>query len=127
MALVTCPECGKQVSDSAAACPNCGFAVAKANNDTIRIAIGKHPTTGAGYPVKVWSYGGQKVLAEGRSGGVITLKSKTPIQVHVGSSYMASFACTLSPENGGNYRAEFGPGLFAPRMRSVDPVDSIIL
>lgn len=24
MALITCPECGKQVSDRAAACPNCG-------------------------------------------------------------------------------------------------------
>ncbi|MDC7218101.1 MAG: zinc ribbon domain-containing protein, partial [Spirochaetales bacterium] len=25
MALVTCPECGKSVSDSAEACPHCGF------------------------------------------------------------------------------------------------------
>jgi endogenous inhibitor of DNA gyrase (YacG/DUF329 family) len=24
VALVTCPECGKQVSDNAAACPQCG-------------------------------------------------------------------------------------------------------
>ena len=27
MALVNCPECGKQVSDSAMACPNCGYAI----------------------------------------------------------------------------------------------------
>ncbi len=25
MALITCPECGKEFSDKAAACPNCGF------------------------------------------------------------------------------------------------------
>ncbi len=25
MALVTCPECGKQVSDTARRCPNCGY------------------------------------------------------------------------------------------------------
>ena len=25
MALVTCPECKKEVSDSADACPHCGF------------------------------------------------------------------------------------------------------
>ncbi|WP_249303408.1 zinc-ribbon domain-containing protein [Qiania dongpingensis] len=25
MALIKCPECGKEVSDKAAACPNCGF------------------------------------------------------------------------------------------------------
>ena len=24
MALINCPECGKEMSDSAAACPNCG-------------------------------------------------------------------------------------------------------
>ena len=24
MALITCPECGKEVSDKAATCPNCG-------------------------------------------------------------------------------------------------------
>lgn len=27
MALVTCPECGKEVSETAEACPNCGFNV----------------------------------------------------------------------------------------------------
>ena len=27
MALINCPECGKQVSDTAAACPNCGAPV----------------------------------------------------------------------------------------------------
>ena len=25
MALITCPECGKQISDQAEACPNCGY------------------------------------------------------------------------------------------------------
>ncbi|MCI9577734.1 MAG: zinc-ribbon domain-containing protein [Oscillibacter sp.] len=28
MALITCPECGKEISDSAVACPNCGFGIA---------------------------------------------------------------------------------------------------
>ena len=27
MALITCPECGKEMSDQADACPHCGFAV----------------------------------------------------------------------------------------------------
>ena len=26
MALINCPECGKEISDKAPACPNCGFA-----------------------------------------------------------------------------------------------------
>jgi endogenous inhibitor of DNA gyrase (YacG/DUF329 family) len=29
MALINCPECGKQVSTAAQACPNCGFPVAE--------------------------------------------------------------------------------------------------
>jgi hypothetical protein len=30
MALIACPECTKQVADSALSCPNCGFAIASA-------------------------------------------------------------------------------------------------
>lgn len=29
MALIKCPDCGKQVSDQAVACPNCGHPIAK--------------------------------------------------------------------------------------------------
>ena len=29
MALIICPECGKEISDQASACPNCGAPVAK--------------------------------------------------------------------------------------------------
>lgn len=29
MALIKCPECGKEVSDSAKTCPNCGYPIAK--------------------------------------------------------------------------------------------------
>ena len=28
MALIYCPECAKQVSDSAVSCPNCGYGIA---------------------------------------------------------------------------------------------------
>lgn len=29
MALITCPECGREISDRAEACPNCGFPITK--------------------------------------------------------------------------------------------------
>ena len=32
MALIQCPECGKQISDKAAACPDCGNPMALANS-----------------------------------------------------------------------------------------------
>ena len=27
MALIKCPECGKQISDKAESCPNCGYRI----------------------------------------------------------------------------------------------------
>lgn len=44
MALINCPECNKQVSDKAVACPNCGFPIkefvfAKETDDTMREEI----------------------------------------------------------------------------------------
>ena len=29
MALIKCPECGKEISDKAASCPNCGFPISE--------------------------------------------------------------------------------------------------
>ena len=33
MALINCPECGKQVSDTASVCPNCGYAISNIDKD----------------------------------------------------------------------------------------------
>ena len=33
MALITCEECGKEVSDKATACPSCGTPIAQASNN----------------------------------------------------------------------------------------------
>lgn len=32
MALIKCPECGKEVSDLAASCPNCSYPIAQKND-----------------------------------------------------------------------------------------------
>ncbi len=61
MALIKCPECGKQVSDKAEACPNCGYPVASGHSEWAwgaapaweaddEPALGKPPPGGAGYP-----------------------------------------------------------------------------
>lgn len=34
--LITCPECGKEVSDIAKTCPNCGFPIYKIENETMQ-------------------------------------------------------------------------------------------
>lgn len=38
MALIKCPECGKQISDRAASCPNCGCPISGSN-------VASKPTT----------------------------------------------------------------------------------
>lgn len=43
MALITCPECGQQVSDTAKACPHCGYVLKK----TIDVAAGAQMATEA--------------------------------------------------------------------------------
>lgn len=35
MALINCPECGRQVSDSAPQCPGCGYIISKQNNNQL--------------------------------------------------------------------------------------------
>ena len=39
MALIKCSECGKEISDKAATCPNCGSPTEKAEEDTKVIAF----------------------------------------------------------------------------------------
>ena len=34
MALIKCPECGKQISNQASACPNCGYPIKGVNTNT---------------------------------------------------------------------------------------------
>ena len=44
MALIKCPECGKEVSDTAPSCPNCGYAFNKQEANETSNA----PMTGCG-------------------------------------------------------------------------------
>lgn len=40
MALIICPECGKEISDSAKTCPGCGYPVkSKTNNKNIKMRM----------------------------------------------------------------------------------------
>ncbi len=63
MALITCPECGKQISESTPSCPHCGYILS---------------TTSSPAPTKIGETevnigGGIAVLALGVVGGVASL------------------------------------------------------
>ncbi len=36
MALISCPECGKEISDAARACPHCGYAIREVPANQVR-------------------------------------------------------------------------------------------
>ncbi len=36
MALIRCPECGREISDKAVSCPGCGYPLAEQPDDTAR-------------------------------------------------------------------------------------------
>lgn len=36
MALISCPECGKEISDAARSCPHCGYAIKEASANQVR-------------------------------------------------------------------------------------------
>lgn len=40
MAMIKCPECGKEISDKATACPHCGAKHETDNAKAIRIILG---------------------------------------------------------------------------------------
>ena len=39
MALIKCPECGKEISDKAISCPNCGLPLRREDRGTYNIHI----------------------------------------------------------------------------------------
>ena len=39
MSMIKCPECGKEISDNALACPNCGYQLHKKKKGYLPLAI----------------------------------------------------------------------------------------
>jgi membrane protein YdbS with pleckstrin-like domain len=73
MALVTCPECGKQVSTGAVSCPNCGMVLARGNPEGAVPATGFAFGSGtAAVPEKMlWEGAPSFALVYGRVLGIV--------------------------------------------------------
>ena len=88
MALIKCPECGKEISDKASACPNCGYPInvstptpttASTSNGSAQIRVvlkaltvtidGKSATHGSIVEVPVTSVSGTKTIIVNTWGG----------------------------------------------------------
>ena len=44
--LITCPECGKQISDRASACPQCGFPLEELRRKNVMVIFDPETMTG---------------------------------------------------------------------------------
>jgi Zn-finger nucleic acid-binding protein len=85
MALITCSECGKQISDKAAACPNCGVGTAQAP-----APIGNCPRCRT--PMNEGRRGSVTVLGCGRCGGVWLDNPTAQRLVKSGDSHVVAMA-----------------------------------
>lgn len=101
MALIQCPECGHNVSDKAAMCPMCGFAVAANRPDgTVRIMISQQELGLVRRRVRqkaqIISEG--SVLWEGMTGQIAEIYCKGPTPITV--IYKGNLDCSGSECNG---------------------------
>lgn len=126
MALIKCSECGREVSDKAASCPNCGAPIKALTNDVIMIQVDRDPSQPfLGTIVEIKNSTG-RVLASGKAGAVLSFKSKEPVQITFNIVTKKGMCPTLvSPHNGGKYKATWSAGFFQPLITSCFPVDNI--
>ena len=82
MALIKCGDCGKEISDRALCCPNCGAPVAsKADDVMIRFPIWK----GQMFNNKCYVYNSDtgKELACGKQGETVCFNCTEPMNIYV--------------------------------------------
>ena len=98
MALIICPECGKQISDKAAACPNCGCPITNYPRD-IKIRC---LSTDRTVKYLIFCIDGFEV-ARGAVGTVVTIKIDKPTRITIRQKY-----AVLSSGDTGSFTAESG-------------------
>lgn len=125
MALIKCPECGKEVSSVAKNCPFCGFPVAQSQSNEVRISIDRHPDgTPRSYTIK--EKGGRILKGWVRSGTVVTIKTDKPIYIEFwGGTLIEKMQCTAFVQPGKKYRVTWGVGFFEAVLDKCFEVDVI--
>ena len=123
MALITCPECGKQVSDSAKTCPGCGYPIAANCSTKIRIKVDSDPQV-PGYLIGIYNASTSQLIKSIRSGSVAEFDSDKPIRIFFAGMTQTPML-TVTVEPGKKYHATWGPGLFSSKIIACHEVDVI--
>lgn len=122
MALVKCPECGKEVSEHADACPQCGFPIRSIkSSNTIKIKLPTNPFDGP-FSVKV-SYKSGEELGKYNCGAMLNLEATQRVDL-VLKIYLHSWDISVYP--GKKYALSWASGWMKPKLicNEVDLFDS---
>lgn len=88
MAMINCPECGKQVSDKATACPNCAFPLGELRTDgMVRIkmipsGIPKQIQHQFGRAISIYNYETQELLWQGKQNQIASFRIEKPTTLY---------------------------------------------
>ena len=80
MALIKCPECGREVSDRAGVCPNCAFPLNSLRTDGVVSIKTPNNLLGTVYIVEVDT---RKVLWSGKPGQMAKFEIAKPIEIGI--------------------------------------------
>lgn len=129
MAMIKCPECGKDVSDLAKSCPNCGCPIeALSPSGEVRIKFSPlRAPDGFNGNQKVSLMSNGKVLWEGRSGEVAELHFDGPTSVTVKyhmslMHYGGECSGTIDPVKSKKYNVSARQGIMSTKI-VLQPVD----
>ena len=132
MALINCPECGKQVSDKAVSCPNCGCPIATTPKSTVvRIKLPNTDQFATGWVAMFCSKkasisNGKKILWDGHHGEMASFSIDKPTKIDIDLGGMVNSIFT-EVEPGKRYELVQDKGahmLATFRLSEVDIIDS---
>lgn len=130
MALIKCPECGKEISDKAKACPNCGCPVAEmTTSGTVRIKMPNNIVEGwvglfSSRDASVSADG--KILWKGHHGenAEFIIDEPTKITINLGG-WANEVEGTVSPKKKYSLVQDMGVHMLATfRLTEVDVIDA---
>lgn len=133
MAMIKCPECGKDVSDKAKCCPNCGCPIEfLIPNGIVKIKVSAlNAASGLNGNQKVSISSNDKVLWEGNSGEVAELFFEGPTNVKIKyhlslMHYGGECSGIIDPKKSKKYNVLSRQGIFSTKLvlQSVDFLDA---
>ena len=125
MALIKCPECGREVSDRAGVCPNCAFPLSSLRKDgTVSIKI----ANGLAGSVNIYELSSMNVIWSGKSGQIAKFEITQPIEIGIlwGAGKKFLPGATIRVEANKKYELAMRQGFFTTGVciNEVDVLDS---